>query len=951
MRSDVKKGFQPLTFLLNAFWRALYPLNVFLFALAFFQIAVLCVVYVANEIPVPDFIAQRIKAYAEKNGVILEFSSSEIKLSGEVGVRNLSCRFLGTPEPFFKAESASVSFWTMRLFAGELKIREVKVAKGRFGPTYSSPGSSQAIENINLCIKKKGAWWHVSPMRFKLGPLGVHADGVVNENFSMDNLFDLSALSSSMGRIQGGQSGADKEAESEKLPPNVRLSSKIDSVFAKFPEARRYLDMFGHPLVRLDFTLFGVGENSVNLNFASGGAEFKIKDIEARVKDMKFDVRFNSSVGREDEIFISAFAREFSAEGYPEFKELDIRAKAVFEGDIYGLKDFGVEAKRLSFKDVTLDNLSLNKESLNERDWKRGWTAFASMGRNRFGIALSADDSANISAEISGNISPEVVLSRKELADIRELKDFSFPTGVNVEAKGAFNYETRQGWVEGLFDAADCVIMRIPAVFASGAVRYSTKDSVIYAHNLRVESFAGWGLKGSFTQNLDNYSYNIRVRGNLRPMDIAHFMEPWWTDIMGSFKFTGDRNFPNADVSVDGTWGKPENIWCFVKADGVNASYRGVMFDKFGLYVWVNPTRISLYDVTVQAGSRRAHASLEWLYGSHGLTSYEKQEIFLVSTMNTRELAALGGDEVNDIFDVVRFDNAPSLTLNAVMYNPKNNPKNLRDIFNASVFAPGDIHIETAVLKNARFNARSDKIVTNIEDATCEFCGGQAKGNVRLVKSGKGMLFDGIAEAEDMNQNGFIDFLASLGNGENGKKNGNAKGGEFLPGGENGRISINVKLRGDTEKLEKIEGDGYVHLENKDLIQLNLLGLLSRAMSAMGIPLASFDITYAASPFVVGGGKVELKKLEMGGPVMQIKGAAAYNFEKDDLDAALVIEPFAGLTTPILSSVMSLITPITSTVQVTLDGSISDPKIGITLNPLNIIQSDKKILENIRESL
>ena len=110
MRSDVKKGFQPLTFLLNAFWRALYPLNVFLFALAFFQIAVLCVVYVANEIPVPDFIAQRIKAYAEKNGVILEFSSSEIKLSGEVGVRNLSCRFLGTPEPFFKAESASVSF-------------------------------------------------------------------------------------------------------------------------------------------------------------------------------------------------------------------------------------------------------------------------------------------------------------------------------------------------------------------------------------------------------------------------------------------------------------------------------------------------------------------------------------------------------------------------------------------------------------------------------------------------------------------------------------------------------------------------------------------------------------------------------------------------------------------------------------------------------------------------
>lgn len=214
------------------------------------------------------------------------------------------------------------------------------------------------------------------------------------------------------------------------------------------------------------------------------------------------------------------------------------------------------------------------------------------------------------------------------------------------------------------------------------------------------------------------------------------------------------------------------------------------------------------------------------------------------------------------------------------------------------------------------------------------------------------MEFDGNFYAEKMNQAKFTDFLYSLGGTNSDKDSGEPKNSKsFIDGGENGIVTMSISLKGDIDNFEKSIGGGYVNLENSDLIKLNLFGVLSRALSAMKLPFGSFDITYAYSPFEISGGAVKFPKLEMGGPVMQIKGAAAYNFVGDDIDASLSIRPFGGLTMPIVSSVISIINPLTKTVEVTIDGKISDPKVGVNLNPINILQSDKTILKDIRDSL
>lgn len=153
-----------------------------------------------------------------------------------------------------------------------------------------------------------------------------------------------------------------------------------------------------------------------------------------------------------------------------------------------------------------------------------------------------------------------------------------------------------------------------------------------------------------------------------------------------------------------------------------------------------------------------------------------------------------------------------------------------------------------------------------------------------------------------MNQAKFTDFLYSLGGTNSDKDSGEPKNSKsFIDGGENGIVTMSILLKGDIDNFEKSIGGGYVNLENSDLIKLNLFGVLSRALSAMKLPFGSFDITYAYSPFEISGGAVKFPKLEMGGPVMQIKGAAAYNFVGDDIDASLSIRPFGGLTMPIVS--------------------------------------------------
>lgn len=926
--------------MLRAFWRSLAALNVFLFVLAVFQSAVCAVLYWNAAVPLPEWLCDEIKTEAEKAGLIVDFAQARADFGGNVSLENVSLRFDGTPEDFFFAQRVSASFGVAPLLFGRVVPKSVRVLDARIAPTYAGVGKNPVVGSVYLDLSKRGQWWRISALNFKAGRLCASVSGFVNANTDFDAL--VSSLSSRAA-------AADSKTPQKKLS----VSQKFDSVFEKYPDVKRYLDCLSAPDLSLNFAVFDARNYRADIAFVSGGGAFSEGGFSAEIKNFKLNASCRSD---SDGVKASArlFAENFSGENLPTLGDVEVRADILPNPDSPALENLDIAVSNISYDGSEIGNIRVRKRSLDFSNWRDRWGVFASFGLHRFGGSLSLSENFDADFKFDGTIDPKLLLARPELADIPELKQLSFPSGIALAGGVKYFADSKNVAVRMDVRAENCIVMDIPVSDVSGEVVFDSAEGVFSARNLDVETVEGWRVRGAYIQNMNTSQYRVRVAGDIRPMAIAHFMEPWWTRVMKDFKFGGKSNFPRADVSVEGTWGKPEYIWCYAKASGGNAQYSGARFSAFSLDVLVNPERITLFDVDINADGRRASGLIEWLYFGNGITTFDEQRIFFDSELDSRELLALGGDDVREVLDVVDFKVPPKLSFSAVLRNPSNNPRKLRDIFNVSAEVAGDtVVLEKATLKNAKFTARSDKIDTQIDNAVFEFCGGAAEGNVALHKSGSTISFEGSMTADKMNQAALTDFFGSLGSSkrDSGGVDGGEKSKSIVDGGENGFVTMSVSLKGDADKIELSQGSGYVSLENSDLIRLNLFGVLSRALSAMRLPFGSFDITYAYSPFEVGGGAVKFPKLEMGGPVMQIKGAAAYDYLRDDIDAALAIRPFGGLTMPIVSSVASLLNPLANTVEVSLDGKLEDPKVGVKVKPIKILQSEKSLIEDIRESL
>ena len=69
--------------------------------------------------------------------------------------------------------------------------------------------------------------------------------------------------------------------------------------------------------------------------------------------------------------------------------------------------------------------------------------------------------------------------------------------------------------------------------------------------------------------------------------------------------------------------------------------------------------------------------------------------------------------------------------------------------------------------------------------------------------------------------------------------------------GKFGRVNIDISLSGDSRDFNNVSGSGFVVLSNRDLLELNVFGFLSRALSALKLPFGSFDITQFYGPFKI----------------------------------------------------------------------------------------------------
>ncbi len=927
----------------GSFRRLLKAINVALGVLSIFLIIGLGCSYFDKKIPMPNFVADFISDSLAKQGMAVEFSSIHMGLDLSIVLNDVRLRVHGTSNDFFRAEKVSAGIRPIYLFYKKIPIRYVSVVGAEALQCF---GDSRAgIKNIDFMLRIGLENYRLDFFKFDVHNLTFSASGEIENDFEINDIEEIVAI------ISGTIPEKKNKKSAEKLTL-MEVMKQYDAALERIVGAKPYFKMVENPSVDLNFAFLEGGKNFINLELTTPTAKLEIAKSEYSFENLRVQFRYaNSDARKQFKVFanvneLKAVAQKFSVSNISARTGVSVNSKDIV------LHDVDLSARKLEFDGTVIENIFIGKENLSSTSFKDGWKIFLSRDKTSFGAIVSVSDDNTIKCDFSGDLSLEPIFARKELADIPELKDFDFPHGINLSGKATYKIGEAFPEIDAHIEVSDSVIMRLDIDTLSADV--AVKDGILYCTNIKAKSKEGWGASGNFIQNLKNNAYDIEVKGNLRPMAIAHFMEDWWTKVMGSFTFVDEKRLPFADVRVEGVWGAPENIWCYGFVSGQDALYNGSKFDKFSLYVWVNPTRITLYDVAISTanGARKGECFIEWLYeDAGGLDSYDKQRLFLRSNLNSSELIALGGEDAKEVLDVVIFENPPELTLSAVLFNSSNNPKKLDDIFNAQIQALGRVSVEMIHLENATFSARSDKINTEIYDAKFSFCGGDATGSVNLKREKSTMFADGIASVSKMNQGEFFKFLSSLGTSgteENSQNNSTEK---MLGGDANGEVSATLALKGDVKNMSQAQGRGEVHIDSKDFLKLNLFGGISKAFSSIGVPVGAFDISNVSANYELSGGVLKLSPVEMAGPALRIVGAAAYTLETDAVRGELKAYPFDKVDNQIMSAVNRIVNPIMDTVRVTVEGTLSEPEFSAKITPIDVIRSEKKTIERIDKSL
>ncbi len=923
------------------FWRLLKIVNVFLAVSAtFLSIGLYCSAF-DKKISVPDFIVKLMAGVLNENGVDVKFTSVHLGLDFSIVLSDVHLRAHGTPNDFFRANQVNVGVDIFRLFCGKVPVRYISVAGGEATQAYEK--KPPVIRNIDLMLNVGLENYGLDFFRFRIHNFDFSATGKIEEGFSIKDIENLMAILSA--KFSGG-----KVPKQVQKPTFAEIIRQYDDALSGLSIAKNYFEMFSSASVDFSFGLLKGGINFINFDLISSGAKLTFSGNECNFDNLNLVLRYANTNTRE-RVFTTLKVDELKSPSVKmSVRNVNVRSGIHINSKDIALYDIDFSAKQIEYDGTSIDNVLVSKKLLSSTSFKEDWHFFIFDENTRLSGDVSVNGDDIVDCRVDGSIALEPLFARKELSDIPELKDFNFPHGINLSADIKYEIGADYPVVDARIDVSDSIIMRLDIDSLSADV--SLKDGVLNCTNIKAQSKEGWGAKGSYIQNFKNNAYDIEVVGNLRPMAIAHFMEPWWSKIMGSFSFADNKQMPFADVRVEGVWGAPENIWCFGFVDGENALYNGSKFDAFSLYIWVNPTRISLYDIAISTGygARKGRCFIEWLYdGDQGLDSFDKQRLFLKSNLNDIELVSLGGEDAKEIFDVVKFENPPELVLSALMYNSSNNPKNKRDIFNAEIRSVGKVSVEMIHLENAHFFARSDKINTEIYDAQFSFCDGVAMGQVDLVKQGNTMLADGSAQASKMNQGRFFKFLSSLGSAEESSTGNSTE--KMLGGDSDGEVSASLSLKGDVKNMSQAEGKGEVLINSEDFLKLNLFGEISKAFDSLGVPVGSFKINKVQTDFELSRGELKLSPVEMSGPALRIIGAVVYVLSNDSVRGEIKAYPFDKVENKIISAVNTLVNPIMDTVRVIVSGTLSEPEFSAKISPADVIRSEKNVIERIDKSL
>ena len=927
--------------------------NMILFVLFILQVVWLWLFISGKTLPVPEFLKNYAYDYADKNGFFLKTEEAHISLEGTVVLNGVSVGFAGDTSAIFEARRIEAGIALGKLFKGIIEPKKISVKNARI---RSSEGNNKkdAADEINLVLIRRSGNFIFSRASARIGKLRIRGGAKISD------ISEVAAAASKLGLDE-------KNQDNEKT-----YRQTWDSLCNRLMQAGLLFEEFENPAVEIQIdaqkNLPFVNATFLADKYSHASEKFAVEIIEPRadlkIESAKEPTKASARI-RAEKVILPIKDETFTVGGTDFHANISWNPQSPLEDSLEARKA-SFTAREIKTSHGRVSDITALKDSFSAKNISDGIQLFFRHGRGTWQADISgSQDSINLKFSALADVN--AILKNPFFTKIDELKGTEFKEPMTI--MGSADIEFKQSVrnlrvrIDTQIFSQDCSFLYIPIEEMSACLEFDTDSMEFKANNALIKTFDGWSIGGDVYQNLSDKRYSFALRGNLVPMSIKRIMAPWWTRIFKRIDFLGDK--PYADVFVEGRWGEPEYIWCFANVNAVKARYNGSLFEKFSTYVLVNPRLIALLDAKIENGDSRAKFDLQWLYADKGITHFKNTTLSGNFDLTQNEIISLAGEEVEEVFKVVSFAGRPSANVNALLFNPID--KNAEsDIYQVRINSHGKMCLDAMDFENTSFDAYSTGGFICAKNIEARICNGEVFGEVKIdnLYDRKNATLDLSLNCQNMDMGEFLDTLSDIGKSPEqilqedaqeakdrlNKQNIKGARGAFQ-GAEDAKLSGNMKISGALFDTEKLKGTGTAEVLSPKLGELNLLGAISRTLNRFGAGIGTFDITKATANCSVADGSVIFDNLLITGPKIKISGLANYEFIKGDIKAKLLVSPFGSLETPVLSRIISVMDPFMNVFEVNLKGKIEDPDIGVSLRPLNIFNSEEKLMESFEKDI
>ena len=541
-----------------------------------------------------------------------------------------------------------------------------------------------------------------------------------------------------------------------------------------------------------------------------------------------------------------------------------------------------------------------------------------------------AKASANM-AEKAASLDFEGVLSPRLVDEIgarigRDLRRFlTFDEAVHV----AVHAELERGWrfrkASGRFDAR--AIRGYGVTFDRVTGEFDVDPRKARAHHLlgRIgENFA----PGEFTQEFRSLEFRFLLDGRLRPLEISPWFQAWWGNFFEQLEFPVEP--PAANVDVSGRWRHGRETAVFVWSQSRAPRVRGVEFEEVVTRLFIRPNFMDGLELT----GRRGRQSLNGTFTRHALrTPSEWTEITLdfASSLDFPTARQLLGDTIGRHLEPFDFELAPTVTVRGQLLGP-DSPDGPRQTLRISADSPGGFAFHRFPFQGVRFSAtvqNSDVVVHQLEAGVA---GGNLSGTAQVwgPDSARILGFDASLTGASLGRAvATVEQFAAL---RAGQPAGARE--KFLPGQNNARLDLALSAEGRFEDLLSFNGTGNAMLTGAELGEVRLLGLLSELLN-----FTALRFTTARTHFQLKGPLILFPEVNITGPSAAIDAHGTYALDRRDLDFRGRIHPFQESESFLGSVFDTVLSPLSSVLEVKLTGPLDKPHWAFVMGPTNLLRS------------